>query len=90
MALTSSTDPRSTRPDAPTAITPYRLDTAAVPVQYRPIATAQLLTIQRSIEPRRNWWQFDLRPWHYAVCLASVFGCTVAVVAVVLTHSAVR
>lgn len=41
-----------------------------------------------AVQPRAPW--FELRPWHYAVSIAAVFGCTAAVVTVVLTHAAVR
>lgn len=51
--------------------------------------TATLAAI-RAWKPEGGWWQFELRPWHYAVAIAAVFGCTAAVVLVVLTHAAAR
>jgi hypothetical protein len=88
MALTSNHQSPSTAPNTPAPI-PYRLDTTAV-VVHRPITTAEHEVIRQSIQPRENFWQFELRPWHYAVSLAATAGVTAAVVIVVLTHAAIR
>lgn len=89
MALTSSTDSSSPTGNTPARI-PYRLDTTAVLIIGRPIQTAQLIAIRAAIQPRRGWWQFELKPWHYWTAITSATVIAASFVALLATHGAIR
>jgi hypothetical protein len=89
MALTTSPIQFPTgQRDTPTVV-PYRLDTTAV-VVHRQITLEQLADIRRSIEPRTNFWQFAIRPWHVVVAAASYLGVVAAGIAAIAWAGAVR
>lgn len=87
MALTSDHQSSSPTTNTPTG---YRLNTEAVLVVSRPIATEQLLVIRRTIQPRRGWWQFELRPWHYWAAIGSAAVIATAFVALLVHVEAFR
>lgn len=91
MTPPNPTDSRSSTPDTLVPVpVPYRLDTSAVRVVYRPITTMEHAVIRESIEPRRGWWQFELRPWHYAVSIASTVIVTAAFLTLLTTFGGAR